>query len=485
MRIPTLLKKSATCLCLLFASQLSAQNGNICDGFDNNVTSWAACASGPNISHRIEPSGGPVNDSFLRVEDGSGPSSLCSGLGAINGSMQSPYTGNWLKMTGECKNFCFDVKLIYGGHLLKDTATYHPNISIYSNSKRYNFVADILITPDGGNNGGWHRVCPPITTIKNGAKLPSNSHGKWRAYNATTKTWSSSYDNQWNSAIMNVETLELPIDFSGSPTEVIGYDNICLGECIKPIKDCRNPRNCIEVVGPFVPNNEFACKDGSKPPCKTKPNLCCTPWTKDKLKQSFSYVFDTSSGMYGNFTLKYQDTTNTHTQMKNYITYLKSIYSIIDHLNVIFRVSNHGNGIQPSTNSTSVPSAIVSMNWTSNTSPQTPIVLFNGYPLAVNNWYRLFSKVSLYDVDNKILAGLIKSEECINAEIYFRMQVQGHLRVGSGKKTGMVLQISDGKKIIKTIEIRGRTKPKPSFSQPKRLNKFKNKFIKKNKSNKK
>lgn len=229
-------------LAMLFLNinfSIASANNGICESFADNNSAWGPCTNAPNITSNVVPTGGPDNDSYLQVTDRSGNSALCSGVRNQGGS-NSPYVGDWTKLSGTCQQFCFDVRLIRGG---AGITTFQPYIGISSGAERFVFRSNKIISTDNGNTPGWHRICPIIKTINNGDNLPSNSDGQWQSYDASTNNWVNSHHSQWNAAITNVENLDLPGDFTSEPSEIIGYDNLCLGDCPDPVKPTCSPFN--------------------------------------------------------------------------------------------------------------------------------------------------------------------------------------------------------------------------------------------------
>ncbi len=206
---------AATLTFVVLASMGSAvaQTGGFCSRFDSGTDGFGPCPTHPNITVGISTSGGiSPSDPYLRLTDLSGASAACSS--------DRKYAGNWIEKVGGCGQFCFDFKIFHAGY---PPAPITPQISIYGPgmTPRATFVANFTVTPDDP----WRqKICVPIKTIQPGEALPSSASGGW------SMSGSTGYDAAWNTLITNVATVQLPIDFTKQPSEIAGYDNICISE---------------------------------------------------------------------------------------------------------------------------------------------------------------------------------------------------------------------------------------------------------------
>lgn len=176
---------------------------------------------------------GGAGDSHLRIQDRAGLSAACAA--------DAKYTGDWLKKFGGCAEFCFDVR-IFEIPLAPNTVIY-PSSTIFgpSGSKAW-FTATVPATTDSGSAPGWHHICAPIV---DGATPPSGPDDAWSVNGGT-----------WNSIITGVTSVLIPVDFTQQPSEVVGYDNICLtgapcGEAGK-IKICKIAGSGVAPGTPFT-----------------------------------------------------------------------------------------------------------------------------------------------------------------------------------------------------------------------------------------
>ena len=160
---------------------------------------------------------GGASDNYLKATDKSGPSRICS-------APTNPLLGDWSRL-GDCTEFCFDAQAFDNF----DSTLRTISIGIGSGPKSFVFAfglaADKLL-PDGL----WHKFCVPINPVDLGNPLPSNAKGSWVPRPGTLAS-------DWNTVLSNVTEITLPIDLTKSPSEVMGYDNLCL-----------SPGNCGETI---------------------------------------------------------------------------------------------------------------------------------------------------------------------------------------------------------------------------------------------
>lgn len=211
-------------LLMVFTGQAVAQDSAICEPFSQNQSDFYPCTIGSNIDTTIQTDPDPAIGDYLEVSDDSGPSVLCTG-DRVKGST-SPYTGNWIeKVQGNCSSLCYNVRMFDGGSLGNQTTTIAPVGIVGPNGTQAVFRHTGVFSEDGGSNGGWHKVCLPVGLINAGDDLPSNSHGGWQINNSTA------HDPYWNTLIQNVMEMRLYVDITSMPSEIIGFDNFCLGDC--------------------------------------------------------------------------------------------------------------------------------------------------------------------------------------------------------------------------------------------------------------
>jgi hypothetical protein len=181
-----------------------AQDGGFCSRFDSGSDGFGPCTDAPNVAvTTVTDSGGITpTDPYLKVTDLSGQSRVCSS--------DPKYLGNWLQKMNGCGQFCFDFKVFNSGY---PPSAITPSFTIRSGSGWATFVANFQV-PIGDTS--WHRqICAPIA---DGTSPPTSPNGHWVLGGGAT----------WNQIITNVTMVQLPIDFTSQPSEVVGYDNICM-----------------------------------------------------------------------------------------------------------------------------------------------------------------------------------------------------------------------------------------------------------------
>ncbi len=199
------------------AGSAGAQSGPYCSPFGSSVQDgWGPCSAAPNIAVTTSNAGsiGGASDWYLKLTDQSGASAACSS--------DPKYRGNWVEKTGGCGQFCFDIRIIDIPYA--PTTVIHPSFNIYgSPGMRADYYANLPATTDAGSSPGWHHICAPVRLTQPGENLPSDSGGHWQI------AGSAAPNVLWNQIITNVTQVQLPVDFTPQPSEVVGYDNICLG----------------------------------------------------------------------------------------------------------------------------------------------------------------------------------------------------------------------------------------------------------------
>ncbi len=195
-------------------------------------------------------------------------------------------------------------------------------------------------------------------------------------------------------------------------------------------------------------------------------DFCCTPWTKNALENSFQIITEPGGGLNANFTFEYQGNATTDTQIDAYVNYLKTIKPTIDNLSVDFELKDHGGGDLPSSdNGTAITGliqpGIQTVTWPSGAPASN---FWDGFPMKVNHWYGIHSKVKI--VNNAGVELNILDQECKDPDLFVRIQV-----ISSGfaiakdsdsralDRTSIetldqaIMQISDGKAIVKSIAL--------------------------------
>ena len=130
------------------------------------------------------------------------------------------YSGDWTQFADNC--FCYDYRIFFNGN-----STPNPPNSLYifngpdpfSSTLLARFVLNNAI----GIADGWVTLCAP-TGLSDGTNIPSNSIGHWEMV-----VGSGAAD--WDALITNIGGVGYNLDIGSSPSEVYGFDNICVQEC--------------------------------------------------------------------------------------------------------------------------------------------------------------------------------------------------------------------------------------------------------------
>lgn len=218
----------AILIVLLAQNSTSAIAGERCNRFDPVPsplsTQWRPCPDAPNVSDYVSSSnsiGGP-SDHYLHVDDQSGGSQECT-------APTNPLLGDWSK-EAKCAQLCLDVLDIDNYNSVNRKMWVRLTGGTISFGFGFNNPADYLHV-----DGKWHKYCVPVYTINPGDPLPSTSQGQWIVTSGFSNTPTAA---DWNAMLSNVTEVRLPADGTSSPTEQIGYDNICVseGDCPKPLE---------------------------------------------------------------------------------------------------------------------------------------------------------------------------------------------------------------------------------------------------------
>ena len=182
----------------------------------------------------------------------------------------------------------------------------------------------------------------------------------------------------------------------------------------------------------------FAC---DTPPPSIDP--CCPPWNSTTLANSMFYQ---GSGSFSQpYTLKFQPSPALTTQMEAYVAYIHALYPSVTYLINTFNLQNAGTG---STCSASGPSTVGSATWTSSSATLLPLSFYAGFPMVVNNWY----KVSTFTTLNGTHPPL--DDKCINNSICFRIQVAPSSKAMPGhapSEPTLQMQLPDGRIIERPV----------------------------------
>lgn len=328
-----------------------------CTSFTEDEGYWGPCEDAPNIGFQI-------SNGYLQVSDLENASGLCTGEGTVGGT-NSPYAGDWTA-EASCTTFCFDIRVKEAGTAPNDAI--QPHVQIRNGNVKATFWAKDMVA----EGEGWKRICVPVATISPNENLPSNGEGEWRMNKST------GYDPAWNSLITNVKQLRLPVDFSKSPTEVVQYDNLCLGSC----DDLTEDSGEVEVYEP----------------------CCPTFFDGNRLSSMISYTLQGTNP----YTFKFSTNGTFNAQMNAYADYAKALNPSTQGVRLLLVLADCQQNTKPG-DPLNPPGCtgqeLYAIGWTGGNSAPHYGALFNNSvspnsifskPSVINNRYRIYGLASYY-----------------------------------------------------------------------------------------
>jgi hypothetical protein len=194
---------------------------------------------------------------------------------------------------------------------------------------------------------------------------------------------------------------------------------------------------------PAVPARNYIVGGGCGTVIVTPGTLCCPPWNSTTLSNSMFY--QGSGGFSQPYTLKFQPSATVNTQMEAYVAYIHALYPTVTTLTNTFNLQNGGTG---NTCSASGPSTVGTATWTSSTVTLSPLGFYAGFPMVVNNWYKVSTVTTLNGTHPPLDA------TCIDNWMCFRIQVvpspkamPGH---GQSEPT-LQMRLPDGRMIERAL----------------------------------
>ncbi len=355
----------------------------------NPLNNWQAINGDFQYSNNQSQNGN--SDLYLRAYDGSGSSWAYNTV---------DYAGDWSGTRGgTC--LCYDFRVFVG---IPGTTSTPSSMYIFNGSSpaNANSMAIFSLTTALDIKDGWLTICPPLQLADTNGNLPSNSDGQWVMTAGGTA-------NDWNNLIQNVSGIALRLDMpNGPPTEIYGYDNICM-------KDCPTP----------YPVYDF--------------DPCCPPMNKESLADMFTHV--PTGSISSPYHMQFTPTTAFLTQMQAYVDYLNAINPSVNGLYFTWRIMDMGDGPAPLTNYAG-NGQIGGDVFNHFTPGGSTINNSNFFPpqLDINHWYKIHVGMYLND-------GIkIFDKSCSNGTwIAFNFKIENQRLIG---------QVKDNKgRIIKQTEI--------------------------------
>ncbi len=181
---------------------------------------------------------------------------------------------------------------------------------------------------------------------------------------------------------------------------------------------------------------------------KPRPNTkrsCCTPVNSETMAASLKFVHG-GGGLGANYTLRFNPSSLFKNQMQSYINYIHwQSGGAVNAVIINWNMRDCGTGVQPSSSCSGIIGGNHFTGWNFNGNGTPSGGSFWPYNLMqVNKWYKIHTGTYL-DRDSD---RWINKKKCANNYLYVRIQLQKSSQVGGQ------LQISNGRKIIKTMPLK-------------------------------
>lgn len=314
----------------------------------NSLDNWQALAGQFQYSNSQSQDGN--SDVYLRVYDRAG------GSWAYN---NTDFSGNWSQNGGN-KCLCYDFRIFNG---VGNTTITPTSMYIYNglSPTSASSMAVFNLTTGLSVDDGWVTICPPLQFADGNGNLPSNSDGQWAMTGGGTSS-------DWNNLLQNVSGIALRLDLPGtnSPSEIYGYDNICMKVCPQP-----------------TPIYDF--------------NSCCPPLNKESIADLFTHI--PTGSITSPYQMEFNPPASFITQMQAYVNYLNTINPSVNGLYFTWRIMDMGEDTSPLTNyfgAGQIGSSVFNhfIPGGSNIANNT-----NFFPaqLEINHWYKIHVGMYLND----------------------------------------------------------------------------------------
>jgi len=198
-------------------------------------------------------------------------------------------------------------------------------------------------------------------------------------------------------------------------------------------------------------------------PGQEEVNICCTPWTETKLRASLQPVPGVG-GLGSNYGIDYQSVSASNSAMQAYANYVDIVNPTFSNLQVLYRAKSFGSGTTPNSSPLSVP-GVIDQTITHTGTTTSTASFWGGTPFQQNIWYGFQTRVTAHDAAGNDL-NLFNKEVCPHTGVYYRVQsMSARTAIVSGNAP-LLLQISDGKRILATKEIKRNSGKVPIRARP-------------------
>ena len=175
------------------------------------------------------------------------------------------------------------------------------------------------------------------------------------------------------------------------------------------------------------------------------PNLC-SPWNRDKLMASLSVEQPNGSGT--NYSLKHVISGRSGTELLAEAQRLSTIYPDFKTLEIKSSISPAGAGPQPVASGGQVPNAPpIVLRFELSVLP-VPTLTWMGAPFTENDWYRLDTKLNVYDAAGDFISThTTYADNCLYETLYLKLDGSGNLDPAI-RAARPQLVFSDGDRVI-------------------------------------
>jgi len=415
-------------------------HGNYNSGSGPNQKGWLYVQKALASMYRAECITRPGNDGSIAVL-GAPFSNLPNGTGTGGGHAGAAihFAGN--VALGKVVNYYDGVTGINNFFTALLSGTINPAI-IYIPSSDYDAI-DGINTAEGA----------ALTTHANDLKAFVNSGGGLMAHidGPNTSGWVTTVTGVTVNNVCNASGATLTTVGSSAFTALSNSDiDATAGPCHATFSGTLGGLSVLALDGGVPPSGtpprNFIIGGGCGTVIVTPPSttLCCPPWTSTTLSNSMVYFG--SGGISQPYTLRFQPSATLNTQMEAYVAYIHTLYPTVTTLTETFNLQNGGTG---STCSASGPSTTGTATWTSSLNTIAPPGFYLGFPMVVNNWYRV-STVSTLNGHHPPL-----DATCIDNWICVRVQVTQSLRMAPGHPeeapATLQMRLPDGRMIERPV----------------------------------
>jgi len=177
----------------------------------------------------------------------------------------------------------------------------------------------------------------------------------------------------------------------------------------------------------------------------------CSPWNRDHVVASLTAIPQTGSGT--NYSLKHTIAGQISNDLQAEAQRLSTIYSNFKTLEIKSYISAAGTGIQPTMLGSQVAGAPAKVKRFEHPVSPVPTLYWMGDPFTQDTWYRLSTKLNVYDANNNFIdTNATYDDACLYEVVYVKLESGGNFNAGL-RAAGPELVVSDGTSIINSETI--------------------------------